>query len=74
VLDDLTSVVFDPQRGEAHTLNPAATAVLERCDGSLSTAEIIDAQIALFDAPPARVAEDVVAFLGDLRGRGLIGW
>jgi pyrroloquinoline quinone biosynthesis protein D len=74
VLDDLSSVAVDSASGEAHALNPVATAVLERCDGTMTVAEIVDEVVAIFDAPAEQVAADVRAFLEQLAGAGLIEW
>jgi PqqD family protein of HPr-rel-A system len=75
VLDDLSCVVVDPASGEAHALNAVGTAILERCDGTLTVVEIASEIGDLFDvASIDRVTSDVVAFLTDLRERGLIAW
>lgn len=72
VLDDLSSVAVDPATGEAHALTAVATAVFERCDGTLTEAEIVAEVADIFDAPRDRVARDVADFLDDLAARGLI--
>lgn len=72
ILDDLSSVVVDPVGGEAHALNAVATAVLERCDGTLTAQEIVDDVCEIFDGPPEQIAQDIAGFLHDLAARGLI--
>ena len=74
VLDDLSSVAVESETGEAHALTPVATAVFERCDGSLTVAEIVAEVVDIFDAPEEQVTQDVLAFMDDLKVRGLIDW
>jgi PqqD family protein of HPr-rel-A system len=74
VLDDLSSVAVDPASGEAHALTPVATAIFERCDGTMSVAEIVADVIEIFDCRPDQAERDVVEFLDDLAARGLIDW
>lgn len=74
VLDDLSSMAVDGESGEVHALNPVASAVLERCDGTLTVHEIVNEVADIFDAPSKRVEHDVIGFLDDLAGRGLIDW
>jgi hypothetical protein len=74
VLDDLSSVAVDPDSGEAHALTAVATAVFERCDGTLTVGEIVEEVTDIFDAPREQVERDVLAFLDDLSARGLIEW
>lgn len=74
VLADLSSVAVDPETGEAHALTPAATAVFERADGTLSVQEIVAELGDIFDAPRDQLERDVVAFLDDLAARKLVDW
>jgi hypothetical protein len=74
VLDDFSSVAVDPDSGEAHALTPVATAIFERCDGTLSVTEIIDEIVGVFDCQRMQAEADVVAFLSDLAARRLIDW
>jgi pyrroloquinoline quinone biosynthesis protein D len=74
ILDDLSGVAVDSATGEAHALNTVATAVLERCDGTLMIEKIVDEVAEIFDAPRERIAADVEGFLNDLDTRGLIEW
>jgi hypothetical protein len=74
VMGDLSSVAVDPAEGMAHALNPVATAVFERCDGTLAVRDIVDEVVMIFDGQPDQIARDVEMFLDDLGARGLIEW
>jgi PqqD family protein of HPr-rel-A system len=74
VLDDLSSVAVDPESGEAHALTPVATAIIERCDGSLTAREIVADIVEIFDCSPGQAEKDVLAFLDDLKTRQLVDW
>ena len=74
ILDDLTSVAVAPESEEAHALTPVATAVFERCDGTMTVGEIAAELADIFDAPADQIARDVEAFLDDLVARGLVEW
>ena len=55
-------------------MTPVATAVFERCDGTVTVTEIVAEVTDIFDAPRAQVERDVLAFLDDLAARRLIDW
>ena len=74
VLDDLSSVAVDPRSGQAHALTPVATAIFERCDGSMAVGEIVGEIVEIFDCTRAQAEQDVPAFLSDLSDRDLITW
>lgn len=74
VLDDLSSVAVDPTSGQAHALTPVATAIFERCDGTMTVGEIVDDVVDIFDCTRDQAARDVPAFLADLKARDLIEW
>lgn len=74
VLDDLSSVAVDPESGQAHALTPVATAIFERCDGSLTVEEIAAELTEIFDCPAVQLRSDVANFVGDLSERGLVDW
>jgi coenzyme PQQ biosynthesis protein PqqD len=60
-----------PERGLA--LNPSGSAVLELCDGARTVAEIVDAlAVRAASAPRVDIERDVLAFLDELAGRGLV--
>jgi PqqD family protein of HPr-rel-A system len=72
VLDDLSSVAVDPESGEAHALTAVATAIFERCDGTMSVDEIVDEIVDIFECDGSQARADVLSFLGELSDRGLI--
>ena len=72
VLDDLSSVAVDPDSGQAHALTPVATAIFERCDGSMSVDQIIGEIVDIFDCEDSQARADVLSFLSELRDRGLL--
>jgi PqqD family protein of HPr-rel-A system len=72
ILDDMSSVVADSAAGDAHALTPVGTAILERCDGTMTVGEIIDAIVEIFDCTPDQAERDVIAFLDELAAKGLI--
>jgi coenzyme PQQ biosynthesis protein PqqD len=74
VLDDLSSVAVDSGSGEAHALNPVATAVLERCDGTMTVEAIVAEVVEIFDAPAPQIEADIASFLDELAAKGLIEW
>jgi pyrroloquinoline quinone biosynthesis protein D len=74
VLDDLSGIAVDSESEQAHALNPVGVAVLERCDGTLTVAEIVVEVSDIFDAPQEQIAADVHAFLADLADREMIEW
>jgi hypothetical protein len=74
VLDDLSSIAVDPVSGEAHALTPVATAVFERCDGTMTVADIVDEVVDIFDCLPDQAGRDVLVVLDELAVRGLIDW
>jgi PqqD family protein of HPr-rel-A system len=72
VLDDFSSVAVDPDSGQAHALTPVATAIFERCDGTMSVDEIVRDVVDIFECDDAQAQNDVVAFVDELRERGLL--
>ncbi len=64
-------VLLWPERGLR--LNATAAAVVELCDGERTEADIAAVLAARFDAPLARVADDVAELLARLRDAGLVG-
>ena len=49
-----------------------ALAILQRCDGTATVAEIADALAAAYNAPRERVLSDVKALLGSLADKQLL--
>jgi len=74
VLDDLSSVAVDPESGQAHALTPVATAIVERCDGTATTQEIVAEIVEIFDCTISQAEQDVVSFLEDLALKELVDW
>jgi hypothetical protein len=74
VLDDLSSVAVDPRSGDAHALTPVATAIFERCDGTMAVDEIVRDIVDIFDCTSEQAERDVLVFLDDLAARELISW
>ena len=74
VLDDMSSVAVDPESGQAHALTPVATAIFERCDGTMTVEEISGEIVEIFDCAAGQAEKDVVAFLDDLAARELVRW
>ena len=72
VLDDLSSVAVDPESGQAHALTAVATAIFERCDGTMSIDEIVGEITDIFECDEKQAKADVLTFLGELSDRGLI--
>ena len=72
VLDDLSSVAVDPESGQAHALTAVATAIFERCDGTMSVDEIVTEITDIFECDEEQARTDVLSFLGELTDRGLI--
>jgi coenzyme PQQ biosynthesis protein PqqD len=63
-------VLLYPERGLV--LSKTAAAIAERCDGTRSVDAIIGELSALYAAPRPDVERDVLSFLEDLAGRGLL--
>lgn len=55
-------------------LNATAYAIWELCDGETRVSEMIDASVALFDAPSGTIEGDVETILDELDRAGLIEW
>lgn len=58
--------------GAYFTLNEVGSRVWELCDGSHTTAQIVDVICAEFDAPVDVVTADVLAVVQDLASEGLV--
>ena len=63
-------MLLSPERGLA--LNASAAAIVTRCTGQYSTAEIIDSLARDSTAPRATIEHEVRAFLDELWARSLI--
>jgi coenzyme PQQ biosynthesis protein PqqD len=65
-------VLYDPQARRLLVLNRSASEVWNRCDGTVSVAELIDDLAAAMSAPRADIADDVMTFLDRLRDVGVV--
>ncbi|WP_299693681.1 pyrroloquinoline quinone biosynthesis peptide chaperone PqqD [uncultured Tateyamaria sp.] len=63
-------VLLGPER--VLVLDQVGTAVLGQLDGEASLSEISEALAQVYDAPLDVIAPDVVAFVEDLRDRGMV--
>ncbi len=59
-------------KGSIHQLNLAAAEIWQRINGVNTVGKIASEVAALFDADPAQIEEDVLAFLGDGEKRGWV--
>ena len=66
------AAVYDRRKNKLHRLDPIATAVWSRLDGTTSTADLAASLARDFGAPAGRVSHDVVALLETLMGEGLV--
>ncbi len=64
--------LFDEASQGYFALNGPAVTIWRELAGGSSVAETIDALAARFDAPPAAIADDVLAFVGDALDRNLL--
>jgi pyrroloquinoline quinone biosynthesis protein D len=63
-------VLLAPER--MFNLNAVSVAILERCTGERSLAEIVDDLASIFAAPRERIAADVEAMLAELAAKRLV--
>jgi hypothetical protein len=64
-------VIVDTANNRMMTLNNAGSVIWMMLDGS-SVGEIADAVVRSFRVNRARAIEDVIAFLGEMKARGLV--
>lgn len=64
------TVLLAPER--VIDLDPVGLAILRQIDGRRSLARIIDRLAAIYDAPVAQIAQDVISYIGDLRDRRIL--
>lgn len=68
-------IVFDPNAGVFHLLNPTAACILNACNGSADVSDIATTLCMKFDLQDMpSVIEDVTECLAELRSKGLIQW
>ncbi len=66
------AAVYDRRNNKLHRLDPIATVVWSRLDGTTSTADLAASLAEDFGAPAGQVSHDVVALLETLVGEGLV--
>ena len=71
-LDDW-ALLFDPDTGEVHGLNPVATFIWKQLDGRHSVDEIASLVQASFDDVPDSVVQDTITFIDKLKAMGYAG-
>lgn len=69
---DGEAVVRDPATGRLFVLNPSATMLWPRFDGSTSVAALAEELAAAFAAPAEQVRSDVERLVADLAAMGLL--
>lgn len=71
---DDCALLFDPENGRVHVLNPTAVAVWKRLDGRRTLGEIVAALGEEFDGMDRECGAQVVALARALAGLGAIGF
>jgi hypothetical protein len=74
VESDDCALLFDPDNGRVHVLNPTAVAVWRRLDGSRTLGEIVAGLDEEFDGVGAECGAQVVALARSLAGLGAVGF
>lgn len=69
---DGETVLLDFSSGRYYTLNRVGSALWERCTGNESLHDIHTALCARYDAPPERIADDLLALVAQLGHEGLL--
>ncbi len=70
---DDCALLFDPDNGRVHLLNPCAVAVWKRLDGRLKLREIVAALSAEFDGMGPEAEAQVLALARSLAALGAVG-
>jgi hypothetical protein len=73
VESDDCALLFDPDSGRVHVLNPTAVAVWKRLDGRRTLREIVATLGEEFDEMGVESGDQVVALARSLAGLGTIG-
>ncbi len=68
------AILFDPDTGEGHGLNPVAVYVYKRLDGRHSLQEILSALRSECEDVPVEAEKDVCEFIGELAQKGYVGY
>jgi len=68
------AILFDPDTGEGHGLNPVAVYVYKRLDGRHTLQEILVALRNECEDVPEEAEKDVCDFIGELTQKGYVGY
>lgn len=68
------AILFDPDTGDAHGINPVGVFIWKRLDGKHTTEAIVDQLREECNDIPGEVAADVTAFIDDLVQKGYVGY
>jgi hypothetical protein len=71
---DDCALLFDPDNGRVHVLNPSAVAIWKRLDGHLSLRELTGSLSDEFDGMGPDAEDQVLALAKNLAGLGAIGF
>ena len=74
VESDDCALLFDPDNGRVHVLNPAAVAVWQRLDGRLTLEEVVAGLGEEFDGMGPEAGEQVIALARSLADLGAVGF
>ena len=74
VESDDCALLFDPDNGRVHLLNPTAVAVWQRLDGHRTLREIVAGLGEEFDGMGAEAATQVITLARSLAGLGAVGF
>jgi hypothetical protein len=67
-----TVVLLHPDSGEYYTLDEVGARVWELCDGTRSTAELVEVLCREYDAPAETIRADVLELLAELVDEKLV--
>ena len=65
-------VLFETRSEKVYTLTPTAAAVVQEIAAGHASDAIAPRLAQRFDGPESRIAEEVAAFLAELRDKGLV--
>ena len=71
---DSWGLLFDPNSGEVHGLNPVATFIWKHIDGRRSAEEIAALVRSSFEEVPDSVLADTIAYIEKLKTKGYVGY
>jgi hypothetical protein len=65
-------VLFETKSEKVYTLTPTAAAVVQEIAAGSAEADIAARLMERFDGPEDQISADVVAFIAELRAKGLV--